>query len=94
MKKILGIVLIFATNLIVGCSNEEVTTNASELSSKSEAGAAVGGKGQPAEETQLVGTLAPNFSLEGSDGAIHTLSEHIGQNPVVLAFFPKAFTMG
>lgn len=93
MKKILGIVLIFATNLIVGCSNEEVTTNASELSSKSESGAA-GGNGQLAEETQLVGTLAPNFSLEGSDGAIHTLSEHIGQNPVVLAFFPKAFTMG
>ena len=93
MKKILGIVLIFATNLIVGCSNEEVTTNASELSSKSGAGA-VGGNSQLAEETQFVGTLAPNFSLAGSDGAMHTLSEHIGQNPVVLAFFPKAFTMG
>ena len=93
MKKILGIVLIFTANLIVGCSNEEVATNASELNSESETGA-VSGARQLTEETPLVGTLAPNFSLAGSDGAMHTLSEHIGQNPVVLAFFPKAFTMG
>ena len=93
MKKILGIVLIFAANLIVGCSNEEVATNDSELSSESEAGI-ISGSSQLPVETQLVGTLAPNFSLAGSDGAMHTLSEHIGQNPVVLAFFPKAFTMG
>ena len=63
------------------------------LSSGSEAGI-ISGNSQLPEETQLVGTLAPNFSLAGSDGAMHTLSEHIGQNPVVLAFFPKAFTMG
>ena len=85
--------LIFAANLIVGCSNEEVATNDSELSSESETGT-ISGSSQLAEETQFVGTLAPNFSLAGSDGAMHTLSEHIGQNPVVLAFFPKAFTMG
>ena len=85
--------LIFAANLIVGCSNEEFATDDSELSSGSEAGI-ISGNSQLPEETQLVGTLAPNFSLAGSDGAMHTLSEHIGQNPVVLAFFPKAFTMG
>ena len=86
MKKILGIVLIFAANLVVGCSNEEVATNASELNSESKA-SAVSIASQLAEEIQLVGTLAPNFSLAGSDGAMHTLSEHIGQNPVVL-FLP------
>ena len=87
MKKILGIVLIFAANLIVGCSNEEVATNDSELSSESEAGI-MSGNSQLPEETQLVGTLAPNFSLAGSDGAMHTLSEHIGQKPCCPRFLP------
>jgi peroxiredoxin Q/BCP len=40
-----------------------------------------------------VGEMAPDFSLPGSDGQIHTLSELRGQH-VVIAFFPKAFTGG
>ena len=40
-----------------------------------------------------VGDMAPNFSLKGSDGNTHTLSEMRGQY-VVLAFFPKAYTKG
>ena len=40
-----------------------------------------------------VGDQAPDFSLQGSDGKTHTLSEYRGQ-VVVLAWFPKAFTSG
>jgi peroxiredoxin Q/BCP len=41
-----------------------------------------------------VGSKAPDFSLMGSDGRIHTLAEHAGERAVVLAWFPKAFTPG
>jgi len=40
-----------------------------------------------------VGDVAPNFSLQGTDGKIHTLAENKGHE-VVLAWFPKAFTGG
>jgi len=40
-----------------------------------------------------VGDLAPDFTLPGSDGGQHTLSELRGKH-VVIAFFPKAFTGG
>lgn len=40
-----------------------------------------------------VGQPAPDFTLPGSDGQTHTLSELRGQH-VVIAFFPKAFTGG
>jgi hypothetical protein len=40
------------------------------------------------------GDKAPDFSLEGSDGAIHTLAEHAAKDVVVVAWFPKAFTGG
>lgn len=40
-----------------------------------------------------VGDRAPDFNLQGSDGAMHSLSELRG-TPVVLAFFPKAYTGG
>ena len=40
-----------------------------------------------------VGDQAPNFSLQGSDGKTHTLSQLKG-HWVVLAWFPKAFTGG
>jgi len=40
-----------------------------------------------------VGDVAPAFSLAGSDGKTHTLSEYKGKT-VVLAWFPKAFTGG
>ncbi len=40
------------------------------------------------------GDPAPDFSLMGSDGRPHSLSEHRGRKGVVLAWFPKAFTPG
>tara|TARA_Y100000588_G_scaffold193255_1_gene207316 strand:+ start:789 stop:965 length:177 start_codon:yes stop_codon:yes gene_type:complete len=40
-----------------------------------------------------VGDVAPPFSLPGSDGKTHSLSDYAG-TPVVLAWFPKAFTGG
>lgn len=41
-----------------------------------------------------IGDKAPAFRLPGSDGATHQLSDYLGEKPVVLAFFPKAFTGG
>ena len=41
-----------------------------------------------------VGQPAPDFSLKGSDGNTYTLSQFKGDKPVVIAFFPKAFTGG
>jgi peroxiredoxin Q/BCP len=38
--------------------------------------------------------MAPEFSLPGTDGKIHTLSDHRGKRAVVIAWFPKAFTQG
>ena len=40
-----------------------------------------------------VGDPAPAFSLPGSDGRVHKLSDYKGKT-VVLAWFPKAFTGG
>lgn len=40
-----------------------------------------------------VGDPAPAFSLPGSDGKTHSLSDYTGKT-VVLAWFPKAFTGG
>ena len=40
-----------------------------------------------------VGDPAPAFSLPGSDGKVHKLSDYKGKT-VVLAWFPKAFTGG
>jgi len=41
-----------------------------------------------------VGDTAPDFSLQGTDGKTHKLSEYRGKKSVVLAWFPKAFTQG
>ena len=41
-----------------------------------------------------VGEPAPDFELPGSDGNTYTLSQFRGKQPVVIAFFPKAFTGG
>lgn len=46
----------------------------------------------PAVELK-VGDQAPAFSLAGSDGKTHRLSDYKGR-AVVLAWFPKAFTGG
>ena len=43
--------------------------------------------------TVEVGDVAPDWTLVGSDGQQHTLSDLRGKH-VVIAFFPKAFTGG
>lgn len=40
------------------------------------------------------GDKAPDFRLQGSDGNTYSLSQFEGEKPVVIAFFPKAFTGG
>ena len=56
--------------------------------------AAVSARGLPQEPVELkVGDQAPAFSLQGSDGKVHRLSDYKGKT-VVLAWFPKAFTGG
>ena len=51
-----------------------------------------GGMALAADLTE--GDPAPRFELKGSDGKVYTLKEFIGEKPVVLAWFPKAFTGG
>jgi peroxiredoxin Q/BCP len=41
-----------------------------------------------------VGDIAPDFSLHGSDGKVHRLSDYRGKQAVVVAWFPKAFSRG
>ncbi len=41
-----------------------------------------------------VGDMAPDFTLQGSDGQTHHLADYRGRSAVVLAWFPKAFTQG
>jgi peroxiredoxin Q/BCP len=40
------------------------------------------------------GDAAPNFSMKGSDGKMHSLADYKGKKAVVIAWFPKAFTGG
>jgi peroxiredoxin len=50
---------------------------------------------QPGDPAPLkVGDVAPNFTLSGTMGGKVTLADFKGRNPVVLAFFPAAFTGG
>ena len=54
-----------------------------------------GPAGPPAVPTVVkVGDMAPDFSLQGTDGKTHKLSEYRGKTNVVVAWFPKAFTQG
>jgi peroxiredoxin Q/BCP len=41
-----------------------------------------------------VGDMAPDFSLQGTDGKVHKLSDYRGKTNVVIAWFPRAFTQG
>ncbi len=41
-----------------------------------------------------VGDRAPDFTLPDTEGKPVTLSRLLVQGPVILAFFPKAFTPG
>jgi len=47
-----------------------------------------------AADEPKVGDKAPEFSLQGSDGKTHALSDYKGKSAVVIAWFPKAFTGG
>lgn len=40
------------------------------------------------------GDDAPDFEMKGSDGKTYKLSDFKGKKPVVIAWFPKAFTQG
>lgn len=42
----------------------------------------------------VVGDAAPDFELMGSDGKTYSIAQFKGVKPVVIAFFPKAFTGG
>jgi thioredoxin-dependent peroxiredoxin len=49
----------------------------------------------PAPGPELkVGDVAPDFSLEGSDGKTYKLADFRGKQAVVVAWFPKAYTSG
>ena len=41
-----------------------------------------------------VGDIAPDFTLQASDGKTYTLNDFKGQKTVVIARFPKAYTQG
>ena len=41
-----------------------------------------------------VGDMAPDFTLPGTDGKTHKLSDYRGKQAVVIAWFPRAFTTG
>lgn len=47
-----------------------------------------------AADTLEVGDPAPDFRLEASDGNSYALDEFRGEQAVVLAWFPRAFTRG
>ena len=52
-------------------------------------------RSEPAAAVTLrPGDRAPEFALAGSDGRTYRLSDFVGRRPVVLAWFPKAFTGG
>jgi peroxiredoxin Q/BCP len=44
--------------------------------------------------TLRAGDRAPEFSAEASDGVTYRLADFLGRKPVVIAWFPKAFTTG
>ncbi|TDG12680.1 redoxin domain-containing protein [Seongchinamella unica] len=41
-----------------------------------------------------VGAMAPDFTLQGSDGQTYTLSDYRDKQAVVIAWFPRAYTSG
>jgi peroxiredoxin len=44
--------------------------------------------------TPQTGEVAPDFTAKDTTGKAYTLSEMVKQGPVIVAFFPKAFTPG
>ena len=45
-------------------------------------------------DTLKVGMIAPDFTLKDEEGAERNLSDYLGKQNVVLAFYPKDFTGG
>jgi peroxiredoxin len=59
------------------------------------AAASLFGQAVPPPKTNLkVGDMAPDFTLNSTQGGKVKLSDFRGKNTVVLAFFPAAFTGG
>ena len=56
-------------------------------------GVGMAGSSSVPMEDLKVGDKAPDFTLQGSDGKMHSLADLKGKT-VVLAWFPKAFTGG
>jgi peroxiredoxin Q/BCP len=50
--------------------------------------------GSMAQTELKVGDMAPDFSLQGSDGKTYSLADFKGKRAVVIAWYPKAFTQG
>lgn len=49
----------------------------------------------PAQSAEpQVGDMAPDFTLQASDGKTYTLADFRGKQAVVIAWFPRAFTSG
>ena len=57
-------------------------------------GSAVAGEEGGKKVVLDAGDEAPAFALAGSDGETYKLSDFIGKQAVVIAWFPKAFTSG
>lgn len=55
---------------------------------------ALGGAGAATAADLSAGDKAPDFTLKGTDGREHKLSDYVGKQAVVLAWFPRAFTPG
>lgn len=51
-------------------------------------------RAQTPEPELKVGDMAPDFTLQASDGKTYKLSDFRGRRAVVVAWFPKAFTAG
>lgn len=48
-----------------------------------------------AQDAQLqVGDMAPDFTLQASDGKTYTLADFRGEQAIVVAWYPRAFTRG
>jgi peroxiredoxin Q/BCP len=57
-------------------------------------GSAVAGEETGKKAALDAGDEAPAFTMTGSDGKTYSLADFIGNQAVVIAWFPKAFTGG
>jgi thioredoxin-dependent peroxiredoxin len=78
-------IVVFVAAAIVGCGGNNATSVSASTSASS---------ANQVGPTLKAGDMAPSFELQGSDGKTHKLSDHVGREAVVIAWFPKAFTGG